>query len=174
MVVHSSLTCGNIPHFHHAPLLSCSPHNTTLAMMQIGLELQYMTTYDRYVNSKLIKQSDVVDPVPRTIPANHQRIHDHLAWKIGDGKHGVGFTAGWMWGRFGDQLIGFMCTYKCGGVLKCGYFQIIHFGRIVHEINHPFWGSSSLGNLHIITREFWGQLLGFMKQVIHPLDQHEN
>ena len=56
-----------------------SPHNTTLAMMQIGLELQYMTTYDRYVNSKLIKQSDVVDPVPRTIPANHQRIHDHLA-----------------------------------------------------------------------------------------------
>ena len=48
-------------------------------MMQIGLELQYMTTYDRYVNSKLIKQSDVVDPVPRTIPANHQRIHDHLA-----------------------------------------------------------------------------------------------
>ena len=30
-----------------------------------------------------------------------------------------------------------------------GYPQIIHLGKIFHEINHPFLGTPILGNLHI-------------------------
>ena len=27
--------------------------------------------------------------------------------------------------------------------------QIIHFNRVFHEINHPFWGTGIFGNTHI-------------------------
>ena len=27
--------------------------------------------------------------------------------------------------------------------------QIIHFNRVFHEINHPFWGTTIIGNTHI-------------------------
>jgi hypothetical protein len=35
----------------------------------------------------------------------------------------------------------FTC-FAYGGFLRCGHPQIIHFGRIFHEINHPaIWGT---------------------------------
>ena len=28
--------------------------------------------------------------------------------------------------------------------------QIIHFNRVLHAINHPFWGTTIFGNTHIV------------------------
>ena len=43
--------------------------------------------------------------------------------------------------------------------------QIIHFNRVFHEINHPFWGTPIFGNTHIMKTSsvfflmevFWGK-----------------
>ena len=37
-------------------------------------------------------------------------------------------------------------THMYGGFLKWGYPQIIHFNRIFHELNQPFWGFPIYGN----------------------------
>ena len=38
--------------------------------------------------------------------------------------------------------------YEYGGFLKCGFPQIIHLNGLF-IINHPFWGTTIYGNLHI-------------------------
>ena len=78
--------------------------------------------------------SERKSPGPRAIPSERWKVPSEArsAWSLSF------FHPSWWLSKFTN-----------GCFLKWWYPQVIHFNRVFHIINHPFWGTTIFGNTQI-------------------------